>query len=109
MDELIKKVLEFRDARDWQQFHNPKDLAISLSLEAAEVLENFQWKDNDEAIHEKSEELQDEIADVLTYVILLSHALDIDLEEAVLNKLAKNELKYPVEQARGSKKKYTDL
>ncbi len=109
MDELIKKITAFRDERDWGQFHNPKDLAISLNLEASELLELFQWKSSEEAIEKNEEKLQDELADVLYYVLLMFHDLKIDPAEALLSKLSKNEEKYPVDKAYGSNKKYTEL
>lgn len=109
MQNLIQKIVEFRDVRNWKQFHNPKDLAISLSLEASELLENFQWKSNEEAVQEKFEDIKDEIADVAIYMVLLAYELDIDIEQAVLEKLKKNNQKYPVEKAYGSNKKYSEL
>ena len=110
--ELTKKIIEFRDARDWKQFHNPKDCAISLSLEASELLEHFQWKSEEqiaELLKNKKEEVADELADVLYWVLLMSHDLNIDLVETSLKKLEKNIAKYPVEKAKGSNKKYTEL
>ncbi|HDR8054887.1 TPA: nucleotide pyrophosphohydrolase, partial [Bacillus cereus] len=83
---ILEKVLKFRDDRNWKQFHNPKDLAISLSLEASELLENFQWKSSEEAVETKKEDMKDELAD----------QLDIDLEEIIINKIEKNNKKYPV-------------
>jgi NTP pyrophosphatase (non-canonical NTP hydrolase) len=109
MKHLQQKIIEFRDARNWKQFHTPKDLAISLSLEAGELLENFQWKSSEEAIQTNLENIKDEIADVVIYALLLSHELGIDLEKAVIDKIKKNEQKYPVEKSFGSKKKYTEL
>jgi len=110
MDEgLIREVLAFREKRNWEQFHNPKDLAISLSLEASELLENFQWKTAEEALSLNRESILDELADVLIYAIYLAKALDANLEEVIRNKLTKNELKYPVDKAYGRKEKYTDL
>lgn len=106
---LQQKIIEFRDARNWRQFHNPKDLAISLNLEAGELLENFQWKSSEEAVEVNFENIKDEIADVVIYALLLSHELGIDLEEAIEEKIKKNELKYPIEKSFGSKKKYTEL
>lgn len=106
---LQQKIIEFRDARNWKQFHNPKDLAISLSLEAGELLENFQWKSSKEAVQANFENVKDEIADVMVYALLLSHELGIDVEEAIVNKLKKNELKYPIEKSFGSKKKYNEF
>ncbi len=109
MDFLIKKVVEFRDKRNWKQFHNPKDLAISLSLEAAELLEIFQWKNSEQAVAEKLDNIEEELADVLIYAFLLSNELNIDLNKAVLKKIEKNDKKYPLEKAYGSAKKYSEL
>lgn len=108
-DELIKEVVDFRDERGWQQFHNPKDLAISLSLEASELLENFQWKTSEEAIDHNIDNIIDEIADVVIYALLMSNELGINLEQAIKEKILKNIQKYPVEKSFGSSKKYTDL
>lgn len=103
---------EFHQERDWKQFHNPKDLAISLSLEAAEVLELFQWKSPEEiaefTVTGKSE-LSEELADVFNWVLVLSDDLDIDIIEAAKEKLEHNKLKYPVEKARGRHTKYNKL
>jgi NTP pyrophosphatase (non-canonical NTP hydrolase) len=115
MDELkalAKRITDFRDARDWKQFHRPKDLALSLVLEATEVLELFQWKSEQEAldvVRDKKEDLGDELADVFYWVLLMSEDFGIDLEEALIKKLEKNEAKYPVEKSKGSSKKYTEL
>ncbi|EZP78212.1 MazG nucleotide pyrophosphohydrolase [Parageobacillus genomosp. 1] len=109
MKHLQQKIIEFRDARNWKQFHTPKDLAISLSLEAGELLENFQWKSSEEAVKTNLENIKDEIADVVIYALLLSHELGIDLEKAVIDKIKKNEQKYPIEKSFGLKKKYTEL
>ena len=109
---LTREVLRFRDARAWKQFHNPKDMAISLTLEAAELLELMQWKSGDElASHlaERREALEHELADVLYWLLLISHDLEVDLGAAFLAKLSHNETKYPVEQALGSSRKYTEL
>ncbi len=111
-EELLKRILAFREARDWKQFHNPKDLAISLVLEATEVLEHFQWKNGDELreyLNEKKEALGDELADTLYWVLLISHDLNIDVMDALERKMEKNEKKYPVEKARGSHAKYNEL
>lgn len=104
MDELIKKIINFRDERDWKQFHTPENLAKSISIEAGELLENFQW-DND---YDK-EAVLDELADILIYCILLSDTLNADIKEIINNKIEKNERKYPVEKSKGSSKKYTEL
>ncbi|RPE10723.1 nucleotide pyrophosphohydrolase [Paenibacillus polymyxa] len=109
MDELIEKITAFRDERNWGQFHNPKDLAISLNLEASELLELFQWKSSEEAIEQNQDKLQDELADVLYYVLLMCGDLNIDPKEALLGKLSKNAEKYPIDKAYGSNKKYTEL
>lgn len=111
---LQKQVLEFRDERNWEQFHNPKDLAISLSLEASEVLEIFQWKSPTvvESIIQNKEytsKISHEIADVLIYLLLLSDCLKIDLYEACNEKLAINREKYPVDKAYGKSTKYNEL
>lgn len=110
--DLTKKIIAFRDARDWKQFHNPKDMAISISLEAAEVLEHFQWKSEKEIkdyLKNHKDDLAEELADVLYLMILMCHDLDIDLIEAAEKKLIKNNLKYPVEKARGKHTKYSEL
>lgn len=107
--ETINKVLAFRDERDWKQYHTPKDLAISLSLEVAELLEVFQWSGSDTECRERLPEMREELADVLMYAILLSDRLGLDLDEIILEKLRRNEEKYPVEKARGRKDKYTEL
>ncbi len=109
---LQKLIRTFCDERDWDQFHNPKDLAISLALEAAEVMEHFQWKNAEEmAAHSRNhkDDVAEELADVFYWVLLLSNKLDIDLIEAFKKKMAKNRQKYPVAKAKGSHKKYTEL
>ena len=112
LDKLTKKIVAFRDARDWKQFHNPKDLAISLLLEAGEVLEHFQWKNSEEMekhVKTHKEEIGEELADVLYWVLLMSHDLKIDVLDALDKKLKKNEQKYPVEKAKGKHTKYDKL
>jgi dCTP diphosphatase len=112
LEDLQKMIRRFCDDRDWDQFHNPKDLSISLALEAAEVMEHFQWKNAEEmAKHstEHKEDIGEEIADVFYWVLLLANKLDIDLVEAFQKKMAKNAAKYPVHKAKGSHKKYTEL
>src|SRR5258706_13353152 len=113
-DELRRRVLAFRDARDWKQFHNPKDLAISVALEAAELLEHFQWKDPAEvaahlADRRRREEVADEMADVQCLLLSPPDAARVDLYEATLRKLRKAARKYPVRKARGRAAKYTEL
>ena len=108
-DETIQRVLKFRDDRDWRQFHTPKDLAISLSLEAAELLELFQWSGTDLYCPDNRDKLREELADVLSYCILLADVCGLDLDEIMNEKVDKNEAKYPVEKARGNASKYTEL
>lgn len=110
--ELQKRIVDFRDARDWKQFHNPKDLALSLVLEAAEVLEHFQWKNSEEiASHlaKNKDELAGELADTLYWILLMANDLDIDITKAFIEKMDKNEAKYSVEKSKGNHKKYTEL
>ena len=107
--QTINQVLQFRDDRDWRQFHNPKDLAISLSLEAAELLEVFQWSAEDLHCGEKMDKIREELADVVSYCILMADACGLDLDEIVQVKVKRNAEKYPVEKAYGSKEKYTEL
>ena len=106
MEEVIKRLRQFRDERDWSQFHNPKDLALALSIESGELLEAFLWKSSDEADIEK---VKEELADVFAYACLLADAYEFDIEQIVLDKIRKNEQKYPVEKARGTARKYTEL
>ena len=109
---LTEKIKKFRDARDWKQFHNPKDLALSLTLEAAEVLEHFQWKNPkeiEEYIKSNKEDIGEELADVLYWVLLTSHDLKIDIKKALEKKIKKNEQKYPVNKAKGEHTKYNKL
>ena len=108
--DLLKQLIQFRRERDWEQFHNPKDIAISLSIEASELLEWFQWRDLEE-IHQmlgsdKRTALEDEVADVAVYLSYLCHDLGIDLNQAIKNKMAKNAEKYPVEKVKGRADKY---
>lgn len=105
-------VIEFRDARDWKQFHNAKDVALSLVLEAGEVMEHFQWKNTSEIkkhVSESREEIGDELADVLYWVLLMANDLEIDLPAALARKLQKNEKKYPISKAKGKHTKYSKL
>jgi len=108
-DETIQRVLQFRDDRNWRQFHTPKDLAISMSLEAAELLEVFQWSGSDLNCPEKRNKLQEELADVLSYCILLADVCGMDLDEIMNEKVSQNEAKYPIEKAWGNAAKYTEL
>lgn len=110
---LTEKVIKFRDERDWKQFHNPKDLAISLSIEVAELLECFQWKTNEEVDkYLKSKDkikVQEEIADIGIYLLLLCNEMDIDFQEIIIDKIAKNRIKYPIDKSKGNAKKYTEF
>ncbi|MFD1737837.1 nucleotide pyrophosphohydrolase [Bacillus salitolerans] len=96
MKDMMRRIVEFRDERGWKANHNEKDLAISISLEANELLENFQWKSSEEAKLESLQNIKEEMADVLIYLLQLADRLNIDLEEEVFNKMEKNEIKYPV-------------
>ena len=107
--ETIEQIIKFRDDRDWKQFHNPKDLAISISLEAAELLEVFQWSADDITCNNKMEKIRVELADVLNYCVLMADACGLDIDEIVQDKIKRNNEKYPVEKARGSKEKYNKL
>lgn len=103
---LIKKIVKFRDERDWEQFHNSKDLALALSVEASELLELFLWKKNEDFNLDK---LKDELADVLMYALLLADKNDLDIHQIVLDKIMKNAEKYPVDKAKGNATKYNEL
>lgn len=105
----MDKINKFRDDRDWRQFHNEKDLAISISLEAAELLELFQWKSPEEVRENSIERIKEELADVLIYSHMLASNLDLDIDEIIEAKLEKNNIKYPVDKSRGNKEKYTEL
>ncbi len=109
----IKQLLaDFAAKRDWKQFHNPKDLAISLLVEATELLDEFKWK-NPEAVQihvkENKESVSDEVMDILYHVLLISADLDIDIVKEFERKMLKNEKKYPIEKSKGSNKKYTEI
>ena len=112
MQELKKRLREFAIARDWEQFHSPKNLSMALSVEAAEVVEHFQWLTEEESRNlpgDKIEEVESELADTLIYLVRLADELNIDLLAAARNKIEVNERKYPVDKARGNAMKYTDL
>lgn len=114
LQSLQRKVIEFRNERDWVQFHNAKDLAISISLEAAEVLEIFQWKSPQEVESmnhdpDTTSKIGHEMADVLIYLLLLADRLKIDLDNAVIEKLEINRAKYPIEKSYGKSTKYSEL
>lgn len=112
LSKLTSEILRFRDERNWSQFHNPKDLAISLSLEVAELLELMQWKNGEELrthLTQRQHEAGEELSDILYWTLLIAHDLQINLAEAFMVKMAGNEAKYPIEKARNSNKKYPDL
>lgn len=109
LDKLQSEVVQFRDERDWKQFHNFKDMLLSLNLEVSELCEHFQWKSEEEALQLEKQALGEELSDILYWVLLLSHDLGIDLGEAFREKMAKNKEKYPVDQSRGRKEKYTKM
>ena len=106
IQQLTEILLKFRDERDWAQFHNAKDLALALNIEAAELLEVFLWKAPEQA---NIESVKEELADVLTFALLLSEKYGLDVKQIVLEKLEKNALKYPVDKSKGSAKKYSEL
>ena len=110
--ETTRKICAFRDERDWLQFHNPKDLAAAISIEASELLEHFLWKTPEQVdrhVKENNEPVREEIADIAIYLLELAHNLNIDLTQAIQEKIAKNAAKYPVAKAKGNIKKYTEL
>jgi NTP pyrophosphatase (non-canonical NTP hydrolase) len=104
--ELTDLLIKFREERDWKQFHNPKDLAIAISIESSELLEAFLWKNSDVVSKVKIEE---EVADVMAYLLLIAAHYELDLENVLREKVKKNELKYPIEKAKGNATKYNEL
>lgn len=109
MDQINKittEIIKFRDERDWEQFHNGKDLALALSIEAAELNQLFLWKSAEDVNVDK---VKEELADVFNYAFLLAHKYGFDIEEIVLDKIAKNAAKYPIDKAKGNAKKYNEL
>lgn len=107
--ETIDMILKFRDDRDWKQFHNPKDLAISISLETAELLEVFQWSGSDVSADSKKEKIKEELADVLIYCVHMADACGLDIDQIVQEKMRSNSEKYPVDKAKGKSEKYSEL
>ena len=104
--ELIEALIKFRNERDWEQFHNPKDLALAINIEAGELLELFLWKNAKDADREK---VKEELADIFAFAFLLAEKYDFDVRQIVLDKIKQNEEKYPVSKARGTAKKYDQL
>lgn len=106
IEQLIQQIRDFRDARDWQQFHNSKDLALALNIESAELLELFLWKGNEEA---DADRLKEELADVFMYALLLADKHGFDVRQIIEDKIKINNQKYPVDKSKGTAKKYNDL
>ena len=104
--EVIKSIIKFRDERDWNQFHNSKDLALALNIEAAELLEIFLWKSSELADKNK---IKEELADVLIYALLLAEKYNLDIKKIISDKLDKNSQKYPINKVKGSARKYNEL
>lgn len=112
IEELKKEMIKFRDERDWKKYHNPKDLAISIVLEAGELLEIFQWvseKELEDVVKARKKEIENEMADIFLYLLSLCDVLDVDLKEVTLKKLEENRRKYPVDRVKGRAVKYNDL
>lgn len=106
IQELTEALIKFRNERDWEQFHNPKDLAVALSIESGELLESFLWKSHEDA---NSEKVKEELADVFAYALLLADKYNFNVKDIVLEKIKKNGEKYPVNKAKGTAKKYNEL
>lgn len=104
MEELFEEIILFQKERGWKKFHTPENLAKSISIESAELLEHFQWQKE-----YNIDEVAEELADVLIYCFYMADSLDLDIKEIILNKMEKNALKYPVDRSRGNAKKYTEL
>lgn len=104
--EIIDALIKFRNERDWEQFHNPKDLALAINVEAGELLELFLWKNAEEA---KIEKVKEELADIFAFSFLLAEKYGFDVKQIVLNKIKTNSAKYPVEKSKGTAKKYNEL
>lgn len=112
LDSITQRIVEFRDARDWEKFHSSRNLATSISIEAGELLEIFQWSSDETLqadVEANRQNIERELADIMIYCLLLSHDLGIDTEKAIESKLKENEAKYPKDKAHGSRKKYTEL
>ena len=105
----MNRINQFRDDRDWRKFHNEKDLAISISLEASELLELFQWKNSEEVVESSLKEIKEELADVLIYSLMMADNLNLDVEGIIKEKIEINTKKYPIELSKGKNKKYTEL
>lgn len=106
IETIINALIEFRNERDWEQFHNPKDLAVAINVEAGELLELFLWKNAEEANEQK---VKEELADVFAFAFLMAEKYGFDVKEIILEKLKQNAEKYPVDKSKGNAKKYTEL
>ena len=106
IEDIIHELIKFRNDRDWEQFHNPKDLALAINVEAGELLELFLWKNAEDANKEK---IKEELADVFAFAFLLAHKYGLDVKQIVLDKIKSNGEKYPVDKAKGTAKKYNEL
>jgi len=106
IDEIINELIKFRNERDWEQFHNPKDLALAINVEAGELLELFLWKNAEEA---KKEKVKEELADIFAFAFLLANKYEFDVKQIILDKIKQNGEKYPVDKAKGTAKKYDEL
>lgn len=104
--QITEELIKFRNERDWEQFHNPKDLAMAINIESSELLEEFLWKKAEEA---KIEKVREELADVFAYAFLLADKYDLDVKQIVLDKIKSNGEKYPIDKAKGTAKKYNEL
>lgn len=107
--QVINKLIEFRDCRDWKQFHNSKDLALAISIEASELNERFLWKNAEEVEKVGAEDIKEELADILAFAFLLAEKHQLDVFDIVLEKIRRNGEKYPVDKAKGTAKKYNEL
>ena len=109
IENIIQELVKFRDERDWAQFHDTKNLATALSIEAAELNELFLWKDLTESESVDKDKIKEELADVFAYALLIAQKHNFNVSEIILNKIQLNRLKYPVEKAKGTSKKYSEL
>ena len=108
VEDIVKQVEDFVEERDWKQYHNPKDLAISISLEASELLELFQWKSSEESVKKYPQEMKEELADILIYCIQFASIMGYDIKDIITSKLKSNAAKYPAKLVKGKKEKYTE-
>lgn len=109
LEQLLEKLIHFRNERDWEQFHNPKDLALALSIEAAELNELYLWKSTNELDQVELSRVKEELADIFTFALLLADKYKLDVKTIVEEKIASNALKYPIDKSKGNAKKYNEL